>query len=141
MRNAIVVFDTNILISGIGWQGAPYHCLELARNGIVTGVTCSELLEELMEKLTIKLKFSQQQAIDTLVDLLSFLRVVKISNTLKIIETDPDDNVVLECGLVSKATHIVTGDKRHLLPIGNYEGMAIVSANDFLALISSQTNN
>ncbi len=48
---AIAVFDTNILFSGVGWKGNPYRCLELARAGMVEGVTCRELLDELAEKL------------------------------------------------------------------------------------------
>ena len=43
----IVVYDTNILLSGIGWRGSPYRCLELARLGSVEGLTCSEILDEL----------------------------------------------------------------------------------------------
>ncbi len=51
----IVVYDTNILLSGIGWEGNPYRCLELARQGKIEGSTCSEILDELAEKLTTKL--------------------------------------------------------------------------------------
>jgi hypothetical protein len=29
----VVVFDTNILFSAIGWRGRQYECLEYARNG------------------------------------------------------------------------------------------------------------
>lgn len=59
-----------------------------------------------------------------------------ISNTLDIITTDPDDNMILECAVVGSATHIVTGDKRHLLPLGIYQGIYIISAADFLILVS-----
>jgi uncharacterized protein len=38
------VFDTNILLSGLGWKGKPFQCVELARAGVVDGVTCRELL-------------------------------------------------------------------------------------------------
>lgn len=31
----VAVFDTNVLLSGLLWQGPPFHCLELARNGRV----------------------------------------------------------------------------------------------------------
>ena len=54
----IAVYDTNILLSGVGWRGSPHRCLELARQGSVEGLTCSEILDELAEKLTTKLKFS-----------------------------------------------------------------------------------
>ena len=29
----IVVYDTNVLISGMVWGGGPYACIELAKNG------------------------------------------------------------------------------------------------------------
>lgn len=131
----IVVFDTNVLLSGIGWKSSPFRCLELARQGIIEGVICPEILEEVTEKLQLKLKFSDSQVIDTITDLLSFLRLVTITNSLNVIIHDPDDNMVIECAIVSDATHIITGDKRHLLPLGNYEGIIILNATDFLALI------
>ena len=51
----IAVYDTNILLSVIGWGGNPYRCLELARQGKIEGLTCPEILDELVEKLTSKL--------------------------------------------------------------------------------------
>ncbi len=131
----VAVFDTNILLSGVGWRGNPYRCLELARAGMVEGVLCQELLDELTEKLQTRLKFSTAQVTDTVVDLLTFLRMVTITNTLKVVAADPDDDKVLECAVVGGATHIVTGDRHHLLPLGNYQGISIVSAADFLMLV------
>ena len=57
----IVVFDTNVMLSGLGWRGTPYHCLELARAGVVGGMTCREVLDELAEKLETTLRFSPAQ--------------------------------------------------------------------------------
>jgi uncharacterized protein len=131
----IVVFDTNVLLSAIGWKGSPYHCLDLARQGRVKGLICPEILDELTEKLEQKLKFTPIQVIETIADLLTFLRLITIANTLNFLTTDPNDNMVLECAVVGNATHIVTGDKRHLLPLGSYQGIAIVSARDFLNLV------
>lgn len=37
---------------------------------------------------------------------------------------------------IGGASHIVTGDRRHLLPLGSYQGISIVSAADFFALVS-----
>ncbi|WP_066423968.1 putative toxin-antitoxin system toxin component, PIN family [Anabaena sp. 4-3] len=133
----IVVFDTNVLLSGIGWRSNPFRCLELARRGIIEGVICLEILEELTNKLQQKLKFPETQVVDTIADILSFLRLVTITNTLNFLTTDPDDNIVLECAVLVNASYIVTGDKKHLLPLGSYEGIVIVNATDFLALISN----
>ena len=118
----IAVFDTNILFSGVGWKGKPFVCLELRAHGVVDGVTCRELLDELAEKLQSKLSFTPEQTLDTVADLLTFLRVVSITGKLKAIPADPDDDKVLECAVTVWATHIVTGDRRHLLPLGLFRG-------------------
>lgn len=133
----VAVFDTNILLSGIGWKGPPYMCLELARAGTVEGITCRELLEELAEKLQLKLSFTTEQSVETLADLLTFLRVVPISGQLKAVAADPDDDKVLECAERAGATHVVTGDHRHLLPMGAFHGIAIVTAAQFVAAVTN----
>lgn len=132
----VAVFDTNILFSGLGWRGKPYRSLELARAGIVEGLTCQEILDELSEKLETKLNFAANEVADTIAELLSFLRLVTITNTLNVVTEDPDDNKVLECAVVGGATHIVTGDRRHLLPLGRYRHIPIISAAGFLSLVS-----
>lgn len=129
----VVVFDTNVLFSAIGWTGKPYESIELARAGAITGVTCSELLDELAEKLQSKLGFDAQQSLDAIADLLSFVRVVQIAGTLRVIAADPDDDKVLDCAVTARATHIVTGDRRHLLPLGSYSGIPILSASEYLS--------
>jgi putative PIN family toxin of toxin-antitoxin system len=133
----VAVFDTNVLFSGLGWKGKPYECLELARAGSVTGLTCAEILDELMQKLETKLRFSPDQLAETLADLLSFLHLVRIRNELKVVTADPDDDKVLECAVLGSATHIVTGDRRHLLPLGSYQGVRIVTSAEFLALVAA----
>lgn len=129
-----VVFDTNILFSAVGWSGNPYRCLELARTGVVKGITCRELLDELAEKLHLKLNFSDELVTETLTDLLGFLHLVTIPGKLKFIAADPDDDIVLECAVSGQADYIVSGDRRHLLPIGHYEGIGIVTASEFLTI-------
>ena len=130
----VAVYDTNILFSAVGWGGVPYRCLALAQHGSVEGITCSEILEELAEKLCEKLNFSPAEVMETTDLLLDFLRQVQINNTLKVVSADPDDDKVIECAVVGGATHIITGDSQHLLPLGNYQGIFIVKAADFLAL-------
>ena len=133
----VAVFDTNILFSAVGWKGKPFLCLELARAGAVGGVTCRELLDELAEKLQSKLSFTQEQTLDTVPDPLTFLRVVTITGNLTVIPADPDDDKVLECVVTVGATHIITGDRRHLLPLGSFQGVPILSAADFLAAVNA----
>ena len=134
----VAVFDTNVLVSGFGWRGSPSQCLELARLGIVGGVTCRELLEELARILRTKLGFSADEVAETVADAGSFLRLVPISGRLKAVPEDPTDNKVLECATVGQATHVVTGDRAHLLCLGQYQDIAIVSPAEFVRLASAR---
>ena len=136
----VAVFDTNVLLSGVGWKGKPFQCLELARVGTVEGVICQEIVDELTEKLQHKLSLSLEDINETLADLLSFMSLVTITRQLQVIVADPDDDQVLECAVVGHATHIVSGDKKHLLPLGTYQGIRIVSPAEFLQLVANAGN-
>jgi putative PIN family toxin of toxin-antitoxin system len=131
------VFDTNILFSATAWRGNPFQCVERARAGEVQAVTCPELMEELAEKLELKLGFSPEQSVETLADYLGFLRMVSIPKVLDAVPRDPDDNMVLECAIDGKAHYIVTGDK-DLLVLKTFRDVRIVRASDFLK-ISTET--
>jgi len=133
-----VVFDTNILFSATAWRGAPFRCLELARGGKLEGITCQPILDELADKLTAKLHFSVEQANEALADLLGFMRVAEITGTLRAVAADPDDDKVVECAVAAGATHIVTGDRRHLLPLGEHQGILIVDAARLVALAEGE---
>jgi predicted nucleic acid-binding protein len=63
----------------------------------------------------------------------SFSRLVIIPNELAGVVSDPDDHKILECAVVGGASHIVTGDRRHLLPLGTYQNIPIMTATDFLS--------
>jgi len=130
----VAVFDTNILFSALGWQGKPFRCLQQARTGKALSVTCSEILAELEEKLQLKRGMSAVETAKVVHEILTFSQLVTITGTLKIVSADPDDDAVVECALNGGATHIVTGD-RHLLTLGSYQGISIVSAADFLAVV------
>ena len=134
----IVVFDTNILVSALlSLRGSPFRCLALAREGVIESVTCQEILDEFEEKLRVKLKYAPERARTAVAEVRDFSRLVSITNTLRVVPADPDDDKVVECAVVGKATHIVTGDRRHLLPMRSYQNIAIVTASDFLALVSA----
>ncbi len=129
----VVVYDTNVLISGMVWGGVPYRCIELAQQGKVKGVICDEILDEFEDKLMIKLDISSARTSVMKTRLLGFLQSIEISNYLKGVTADPDDNMIIECAVVGSATHIVTGDQKHLLPLKSYENILIVKPADFLA--------
>ncbi len=99
-------------------------------------VTCQEILSELQNALRLKRRMPEEDIVRAISEISLFSRVVHISNALSGIVADPDDHKVLECAVVGGATHIVTGDRRHLLPLDSYQGIAIVSAADFVKLLT-----
>jgi putative PIN family toxin of toxin-antitoxin system len=131
-----VVFDTNILFSAVGWLGNPNQCVQAARQGKCLSVICEPILVELAEKFQLKRGFDAAKAAETTDEIRAFSKVIAIPGTLKVIAADPDDDAVLECAVVGQAQYLVSGD-RHLLGVGNYQGIQIVKAAEFLAVIQS----
>jgi len=75
-------------------------------------------LNELADKLDVRLGFTNEQIIEIIGSLQLFLKPVEISGRMTgLCPADPKDDMVLECALAAKATHLVSGDKKHLLPI------------------------
>jgi putative PIN family toxin of toxin-antitoxin system len=48
------------------------------------------------------------------------------------VEDDPSDDIYIATALVGAAPWLVTGDRRHLLPLGHFAGVRIVSSAEFL---------
>ncbi len=92
----IVVYDTNVLISGTVWRGVLYASIELAKRGRVVRITCVEILDEFEEILTTKYDFTPSQTLEVITNYLGFHQTVKIANRLKGITTDPDDDKIVE---------------------------------------------
>ena len=49
------------------------------------------------------------------------------------IERGHPDNRILECAVEASADNLVTGDRRHPLPLGEHHGARIVNAPRFLS--------
>ena len=130
-----IVLDTNVVVSGLLWKGAPKRLL---RTGNLEGVelfTSTPLLVELRgtlskSKLGAKIDVSGN-SVGELVDLYSKLAAVVEPAPLPRIAPDPDDDVVIGTAVTAKADLLVTGD-RALLSVARYEGVRIVSVREAL---------
>lgn len=126
-----VVLDTNVYISALMFGGLPGALLDLAFLQSFRTVTSPVLLDELDEKLRLKFEVSAEDTAAIRTKLQSIVEMVSPDAELKVIEDDPDDNRVLECAVEGHADYIITGD-RHLLKLGSYEGIRIVTVRQFL---------
>ncbi|MGH8209910.1 MAG: putative toxin-antitoxin system toxin component, PIN family [Steroidobacteraceae bacterium] len=131
-----VVPDTNILISALMFGGLPGTFLDLAFLQSFQLVTSSILLDELDEKLRLKFKVAPADADFIRARLEKSAILVTPDVSLAVIKDDPDDDRVLECAIAGKADYVVSGD-RHLLTLGAYEGIPILSVRRFMDAIDA----
>ena len=125
------VADTNVYVSALMFGGLPGTFLELALVGSFVLVASEALLDELDDKLRFKFGVSPEDAAAIRARLETVARVLKPGLVLDVVKADPDDNRVLECACAGKADYVVSGD-RHLLELGSYEGVPILTVRQFL---------
>jgi putative PIN family toxin of toxin-antitoxin system len=139
----IAVLDTNVIISAVlSPRGTPSHILQLAEEKAFTLVISEVLLAEYQEvllsaKMVDRYRVARDEVIDLLNSLVQLANIVQPQENLSIIESDPGDNMVLECAVTGGAEYIVSGDK-HLLGLGQYEGIRILSPADFLRVLEQE---
>lgn len=127
-----IVIDTNIYISATFWGGNPREVVELGRSGHIYIFTSAEIEKEIDEKLRIKFKLAEDEAEHILLDFSTFTIPVKITQKIKVIADDPDDDKFIECAVSCGADYIVSGDKL-LLGLKEYKGIRVINAANFLS--------
>lgn len=128
-----VVLDTNALVSALLFSGPSARLAELWRGGAVALLASGAMVREYGRVLAYpKFKLSAEEALGLLTEeVLPFVTPVEVSKVLPVIAEDPSDDEFLACALAGKADAIVSGDK-HLLKLGDYRGIPVVSVRDFL---------
>ncbi|MBX7229850.1 MAG: putative toxin-antitoxin system toxin component, PIN family [Burkholderiaceae bacterium] len=138
-----LVFDTNIVMSGLLWRGTPHQLFILAKeNRALQLVTSLPLLDELADVITRK-QFTKRLALiekSSAQILADYLQVVELVEPVSIPPTssDPDDDAVLACALAAQADFVVSGDD-NLLVLREFAGIPLVTAAVALQRITLQT--
>ena len=128
-----VVFDTNVVASASFWRGAPFDCLEAWAQGRYEAVVSPALLAEYHETIEeLRLEYPRREPVEWVDALTESAEMVFPTERVTGATPDPGDEMVLECALAAEADYIVTGDKKHLLPLQEFHGIRIVSPSDFL---------
>jgi len=132
-----VVIDTNVWVSGLLWRGLPWRLLCLAEDGEIEICTTPTILMELAEVLTYeRLQPRLTQLGLTAAELVAYAMtlasIFEVPEGEPIVIDDPDDDVFLHCAVVAGADFVVSGD-HHLLNLGSYMGIPILTVRDFFA--------
>jgi putative PIN family toxin of toxin-antitoxin system len=133
-----MVLDTNVVVSGLLWDGAPRRLLGVGRVEGAMLYSSPPMLAELTDVVS-RPKFRDKIAaslltVEQLVDLYAELvAIVRPMPTPRLVP-DPDDDVVIGTALAARAHFLVTGDKA-LLSVAAYEGGRIVSVSEALEAV------
>ena len=135
-----VVVDTNVIASSlISDRGAPWKIVSLLRDQKIEIVVSDELLREYSQTLNYEKlhrfhKLSSDEVRQYLSELKSVSHFVVVAERIAAISADPSDNKFIEAAVAGNADFIVSGDK-HLLELGEYEGIQIVTPAIFVAYL------
>ena len=130
-----VVFDTNVYISIFAFPEKPLgSLLDLAVIGAIGLFVCPFILEEFRRVVAFKFGFEDEQVNFFEDRILEVSELVNPSETVAIIKSHEEDNRILECALAAEADYLVSGDRRHLIPLKRFRGTSIIQPADFLRL-------
>ena len=115
-------------------DGPPSRLLEEAIDGRIEFVVPELVLAELERVLTKKLGFSAEQV----VAVRALLRQVATEEpapaaAVEALSGDPADDAILACAVEAGVDVLATGDRKHLLPIGEHRGVRLLTPQALLA--------
>lgn len=126
-----LVFDTNVLISGYLWNGAPRQAIQLIKSGDFDLLYCRGSIDEIVRVLSVKFKLNAIEIYRIVLDIKSMGKNIGISSREHPISEDPSDNLFINLAIDGNAKIIVSGDS-HLLKLKEYRGIEIISVAEFL---------
>lgn len=142
-----VVLDTNVIISGIFWKGAPCEILKLVESKVdIEFVQSIETFDE-TERVAKRGKFAEISkrrdlniniVLESLLTTCNFYHISQVTKDeakKEVSIEDADDLKFLELAIEAEADYIVSGDP-HLLSIKKHKNIRIINPAEFLKIIS-----
>jgi putative PIN family toxin of toxin-antitoxin system len=130
-----VVIDTNVFVSGLTFKGKPREVLDLIWRGDIEACISSFIFKELEETLKKDFSWDRDQIKHTIEKIKAKTILVQPKNKVSVIKENDDDNRILECAIEGRVQYLISGDRKHLLPLKEYRGIKILSPAEFLKLL------
>jgi putative PIN family toxin of toxin-antitoxin system len=130
-----VVIDTNVFVSGLTFKGKPREVLDLIWRGDIEACISSSILKELEETLRKDFSWDRDQIKHMIEKIKARTILIQPKNKVSVIKENDDDNRILECAIEGTVQYLISGDRKHLLPLKEYQGTKIISPSDFLKLL------
>ena len=128
-----VVLDTNVIVSGLNFPGNERMLLELALRGRFEFYLSLFILEEVAGVLMRKFGWDEERVAQAVRVIENAATVIEPPRPPEVVGGGHAHNRVLECAVAAGADYLVTGDRRHLVPLGEHQGTRIGNAPRFLS--------
>lgn len=129
-----IVLDTNLIVSAfLSPEGSASEKMQIALDYFDV-VASKETLTELVDVLR-RDKFDRYASKeDRATRLMAYVEATKKILVTHLVTdcSDPKDNKFLALALSSKASILVSGDKKHLISMHPYQGLSIIGAREFM---------
>lgn len=126
-----ICIDTNVWISGLLFSGPSSKVVDSALENKFTLICSDFILEELKRNLINKFKLTPKFVKQLINDIILIADIYEPMGKVDIIKEKHADNLILETAFLGDANYLITGDKKHLLPLKEYAGIKIISPADF----------
>jgi putative PIN family toxin of toxin-antitoxin system len=142
-----LVLDTNVVVAGLLWNGPPRRLIEWAispgsEGDAVELFSSAVLLDELAQtlgyaKFASRIEGFGSSSAALVAQYAAIVSLVTPASVPRVVLHDADDDHVIAAAVAARAALIVTGDRKHLLPIGSHKGIAIVEVVEALRRITA----
>lgn len=124
-----------MLVSAFIAAGPPSRILEEAIDGRLELVLPEPVIDELRRILTVKLGFDSERwrEVETFLGDLAVDSVPARGLCAEAVSGDPADDLILACAVAAGVQVLVSGDRRHLLPLGEHRDVRILTPQALLA--------
>jgi predicted nucleic acid-binding protein len=124
-----------VLVSAFIAAGPPSRIVEEAIDGRLELVLPEPVMEELERILVEKLAFDSERwrEVEVLLADLAVESVPAPEGPVEPATGDPDDNLILACAVQADVEVLVSGDRKHLLPLGTHRGVRVLTPQALLA--------
>ena len=133
----MIVPDVNVFVSGTSIaQRPPAQIMQAWKQNVIEVATSEPILDDLARVLTypkvVRYTRMTPQEIDSYIQFIRATAILVTSTTPAAVSSDPDDDKLFSCAVEAHADYIVSGDEKHVLPVGTYEGIQAISPRDFV---------
>ena len=133
-----ITVDTNVLISSTFWYGTSDKIIEKVENKEIELILSKEIIEEFTqvleyEEIQQKIKDKNLEMRRSVERIVAISTIVEPKHLLDVVKNDPKDNKIIECAVEGNFDYIISRDN-HLLSLKKYNGIEILSPEDFLKL-------